>query len=74
MTLAAKSFPEFITRSELRRIIRNCCHAFPKCRAGQAVVNTYNLPKQVEDSIYELVDFEHVVVVINTWNDTGRKG
>lgn len=61
------NFPTVVTRSELKRIVWAISSGASSQRVGQAVANYYNLPKDVEDAIWEDNNFGSVVEKLYNW-------
>lgn len=49
-----RPLPDFKTRSELGRLLYQVMMKWPHCRPGQALCNEFQVPKELEDKIYEL--------------------
>jgi hypothetical protein len=67
--MSKRKLPQFATYSECKRFIfqtRNNAHL----RYGQALCNRFEIPKDLEDKIWEEKDFHRVVQAV--WNYTNR--
>lgn len=67
----SKTFPTVVTRSEIKRIVWQCCTKWQGCRPGQAVANNFTLPQHIENSIWEMKDKEQVVQYLYNWQFGG---
>jgi hypothetical protein len=56
-----KPLPNFVTLSEIKRTLFLCQEKMPHYKA---LCNVFNVPKDIEDAIYELDDLMHIAVSI----------
>lgn len=67
--MANKSLPIFPTLSEAKRVIWLCKQNQPNCRAGQAVVNTFQMSPELEDMLYECDDISICAILIHQFQN-----